>query len=180
MTVAALILAGGKATRMGGVAKHELVIGGETIFARQVKVLAPRVAEIVVSGREVPGYRTVRDTVADAGPLAGIAAGLAAVETEWLLVVAGDMPDLRGEVLDLLLAPTDGDAVGLRVDELPEPLLCLLRVSVFRPLVAARLAAGDLRASRLLVSHPRVRWVDPRTVDPQLTSLRNVNTADDL
>jgi len=47
--VTALILAGGKATRLGGIAKHELVIDGATIFARQVAVLAPRVAELIVS-----------------------------------------------------------------------------------------------------------------------------------
>ena len=42
--VSALILAGGKATRLGGVAKHELVPDdgdGRTIFERQVAVLAP-------------------------------------------------------------------------------------------------------------------------------------------
>ena len=76
--VSALILAGGKATRFGGAAKHQLVVDGETIFARQVRVLAPRVAEILVSGPTIEGYRTVRDVVEGAGPLAGIAAGLAA------------------------------------------------------------------------------------------------------
>ncbi len=181
MTVSALILAGGKATRLGGVAKHELVIDGETILARQVRVLVPRVHEILVSSAtHVTGFRTVRDAVPDAGPLGGIAAGLAAATTEWLLVVAGDMPDLRGDVLDLLLAPTELDASGFRVGDLPEPLLCALRVAVFRPLVEARLAAGDYKASRLLTSHPRVRWIDPRGVDPELRSLRNVNTAADL
>lgn len=181
MNAAALILAGGKATRMGGAAKHELIVDGETILARQARVLAPRVAEIVVScNQPVPGYRTVADFVANAGPLAGIAAGLSAVASEWLLVVAGDMPDLSGAVVDLLLTPTDEDASGLRVDGLAQPLLCVLRVAAFRPLVAARLAAGDYKASHLLASHPRVRWLDPRTVDPQLSSLRNVNTVDDL
>jgi molybdopterin-guanine dinucleotide biosynthesis protein A len=59
--VSALILAGGKATRFGGIAKHLLVVDGETIFARQVRVLAPRVAEILVScADDIPGYRTVR------------------------------------------------------------------------------------------------------------------------
>ena len=35
----ALILAGGKATRLGGVAKHELVVDGESFFARLVRLL---------------------------------------------------------------------------------------------------------------------------------------------
>ncbi len=183
MTASALILAGGKATRLGGMAKHELLVDGETIFARQVRVLAPRATEIIVScGAEMPGYRTVRDAMPDAGPLAGIAAGLAVATTEWLLVVAGDMPELRGEVIDLLLAPTELDASGIRIGELPEPLFCALRVAVFRPIAAARLARGDVKVSRLLTDHPRVRWLDEaaiRAVDPELRSLRNINVPAD-
>src|SRR4051812_38952151 len=130
--VSALILAGGRATRMGGVAKHELVIGGETIFARQCRVLAPRVAEILVAAPgDVAGYRTVRDPIEGAGPLAGIAAGLAATRTPWLLVVAGDMPGLSGELIDDLVAVDDAhDAIGVRAGALPEPLLCTLHVRV--------------------------------------------------
>ena len=184
MSVSALIVAGGKATRLGGIAKHELVIDGETIFARQVRVLAPRTAEILVScATDVPGHRTVRDAVADAGPLAGIAAGLAAATTDWLIVVAGDMCDLRGEVIDLLLAPTALDATGIRIGELPEPLLCALRVAVFRPIAAAMLARGDVKVSRLLTGHDRVRWLDEaavRAADPELRSLRNINVAADV
>ena len=187
MTASALILAGGQATRLGGIAKHALVIDGETIFARQVRVLAPRVAEILVScASEVPGYRTVRDAVMGAGPLAGIAAGLAAATTPWLLVVAGDMPELRGTVIDLLLAACAAekhDAVGIRIGELPQPLLCALRVAAFHTMAAAMLARGDRKVSRLLTDHPCVHWLDEaavRAVDPELRSLRNVNSAADL
>jgi MobA-like NTP transferase protein len=80
--VTALILAGGKATRLGGVDKRAIVIDGRTIFERQVEALRPCVVEIIVSSpRAVDGYRTVVDAVADLGPLAGIAAGLAAAAT---------------------------------------------------------------------------------------------------
>ena len=41
--VSALILAGGKATRFGGLAKHTIVVDGQTIFERQVALLRPRV-----------------------------------------------------------------------------------------------------------------------------------------
>lgn len=186
--VTALVLGGGRATRLGGVDKRELVVEGRTIFARQCEVLAPRVAEILVSSpRPVPGYRTVADAVPGAGPLAGIAAGLAAAATPWLLVVAGDMPFVSGALIDLLLAQADSaapDAVGIRVGELPEPLLCLLGVAAARPVVEARLAAGRLKASRLLTDGElRVAWLtEPalRAVDPDLRSLFNVNEPGDL
>jgi molybdenum cofactor guanylyltransferase len=183
----ALILAGGRATRLGGVDKRELVVEGRTIFARQCEVLAPRVAEILVSSpRAVPGYRTVADAVPGAGPLAGIAAGLAAAATPWLLVVAGDMPYVSGALIELLGSHAgDGvDAVGIRIGELPEPLVCMLRVAAARPVVAARLAAARLKASRLLTDGElRVAWItEPalRAIDPALRALFNVNEPGDL
>lgn len=189
--VSALILAGGQATRMGGRDKRTLVVDGRTIFERQVEVLAPRVAEILVSARApVAGYRTVRDARPGAGPLAGIAAGLAATATRWLLVVAGDMPWIAGAVIDQLLAcaaaPREAavDAVGIRIGPLPEPLLCVLRVATARPEVERRLATGRYKASELLTGDGlAVTWLDEgalRSVDPELRSLRNVNTPADL
>jgi molybdopterin-guanine dinucleotide biosynthesis protein A len=171
LLVSALILAGGKATRLGGIAKHEIVVDGETIFARQVKLLAPRVAEILVAGPAIEGYRNVRDRIDGAGPLAGIAAGLAASRTPWLLVMAGDMPHVTSQLVEDLLAaandsldavdemgsgttsplPSDGlDAVGVRVNGLPEPLLSVLHVRVL-PVIERALAA-DPEAVRNLNS----------------------------
>jgi molybdopterin-guanine dinucleotide biosynthesis protein A len=175
--VSALILAGGKATRLGGIAKHELVVAGESIFARQVRVLAPRVAEIIVSGADIAGYRTVRDALEGIGPLAGIAAGLAAMTTPWLLVVAGDMPHLTGALIDALLAlRSDVDAVGVRANGLPEPLLCVLHARV-RDVVEPRLAGGRFKASGLLTDEQlRVRWLD----DPDPAALVNINSPTDL
>ena len=187
MTVSALILAGGKATRFGGVAKHELVVDGETIFARQVRVLAPRVAEILVSSpRDIAGYRTLRDAAADVGPLAGIAAGLAACTTPWLVVLAGDMPYITATLIDQLItrahasvdprAADSVDAVGIRIDGLPEPLVCVLHTRIL-PTVERRIAAGEFKASKLLTDdNLRVDWID----DADREALRNVNSPEDL
>ncbi len=187
MLVSALILAGGKATRLGGIDKSSLVVDGETIFARQVAVLTPRVAEILVSSpRPIAGYRTVADAVPDGGPLAGIAAGLGIARTEWLLVLAGDMPRITGPVIDLLLSAcrTDVDAVGVRIGDLYEPLVSVLRVATALPMVRARLAAQLYSAQRLLTDGDlRVHWLDEaalRAVDPALRALTNVNSPKDL
>jgi molybdenum cofactor guanylyltransferase len=184
-SVSALILAGGKATRLGGVDKSQLVVEGRTIFERQVEAL--RGFEVLVSSsRDVPGYRTVRDAIEDGGPLAGIAAGLAAASTEWLLVLAGDMPYVTRELCDRLVSRTsdDIDAVGIRIDGLPEPLVCVLRVSRALPIVQRRLAARELKASRLLSDGAlRVVWLDEaelRAIDPDLRAFFNVNSPEDL
>ncbi|MCA9674277.1 MAG: NTP transferase domain-containing protein, partial [Myxococcales bacterium] len=76
--LAAGILAGGRARRLGGIDKPRIAIDGRTIFARQLDVLAPRVDEVLVA--IAPGaaplavpprwhdrVRFVVDDVADAG-----------------------------------------------------------------------------------------------------------------
>ena len=174
MDVSALILAGGRASRMGGVAKHELVVGGATIFARQCAVLAPRVAEIIVSGPAIEGHRSVQD-VAGTGPLAGIAAGLAACATPWLLVVAGDMPYVSAALIDRLIAARAGDATGVTHAGRPEPLLCALRVAAARPVVDRLLAERRFKASGL-VELLASSWID----EPDAHVLANVNAPEDL
>ena len=182
--VTALILAGGKATRLGGVAKHELVVDGRTIFERQTALLAPRVQEILVAtAQDIPGYRCVEDVLPDVGPLAGIAAGLRA--TPWLLVVAGDMPHVSGAVLDLMLeAASDLDeAVAFRLHGLPEPLVCMLSRRA-APAVERRLQARRNKVAGVFTEERlHVRWIDEpavRAVDPTLQAFSNVNEPEDL
>jgi molybdopterin-guanine dinucleotide biosynthesis protein A len=185
--VTALILAGGKGTRLGGVDKRGLIVEGRTIFDRQVDVLGPCVTEIIVSSpRDVPGYRTVADPVPGLGPLAGIAAGLAAATTPWLFVIAGDMPHVHRAFIELVLSRGDAesDAVGIRIGSLPEPLCTMLRVAVWRPIVTDRIAKRRLKASSLLTDEEvRVRWIEEtevRAIDPALRALHNVNVPADL
>lgn len=181
--ITALVLAGGRATRMGGVDKAALLVEGEPIFARQVRVLEPRVREIVVATNAphalFAGYRTVADAIEGAGPLAGIAAGLADCTTPWLLVVAGDMPDITDALVDRLVTATATarDAVGIRIGGLPEPLVCALRVASVRPVLEAMLAEGARKASGLLADRGLLTtWLED--VDP--AAVRNVNTLLDL
>jgi molybdopterin-guanine dinucleotide biosynthesis protein A len=176
--VSALILAGGRATRLGGAAKHEIVVAGETIFARQVHVLAPRVAEILVAGPDIAGFRSVKDKLEAAGPLAGVAAGLAAATTPWLLVIAGDMPYITGELVDSLvaLAGADVDAACVRERGLPEPLVSIVHARVL-PVIESRLAAGRFKASAIFTDEDlRVAWLD----DPDPRALASINTPEDL
>ncbi len=184
--VSALILAGGKATRLGGIAKHAIVVDGKPIFARQVDVLTPLVGEILVSApAPIDSYRTVPDTVMDGGPLHGITSGLSACATTWMLVVAGDMPFLMPAVIEMLCARTASatDAVAFEIDGMPQPLLCALTQATFE-IVQGAFRAGERKASRVLTDLGlAVTWIrepELRAVDPELRSFTNVNTPADL
>jgi molybdopterin-guanine dinucleotide biosynthesis protein A len=183
--VSALILAGGKARRLGGMAKHAIVIDGKTIFERQVAVLKPLVADIMVSAPAPidEAYCTLPDTIEDAGPLGGIASGLCACMTPWMLVVAGDMPYLSPAVIELLCARAEGDAVAFEIDGRPQPLLCALKQETFETVNAA-FQAGERKASRVLTDLGlAVTWIhepELRLIDPALRSFANVNTPADL
>jgi molybdopterin-guanine dinucleotide biosynthesis protein A len=184
----ALILAGGRARRLGGVDKRMLVVDGSTIFERQVAVLAPRTAEIIVSAHDpIPGFRTVHDLNDGLGPIAGIAAGLAATTTPWLLVVPSDLPYLSGALIDAMLARTSGGAgaVACAINGRPEPLPCVLRCDPVLAVVVERIAALDYKLARLLMdSRIATAWIDESelvAVEPQWRrALLNVNTPADL
>lgn len=185
--VTACILAGGRARRMGGAVKPLLIVDGDTILARQCAVLVPRVREVIVAvatpGAALGGLRAVIDPIADAGPLAGVVAALAAIDTPWLLAVAGDMPSLAPAVIELLLAAAtdEVDAVAARIGGWPEPL-CALWHRRCHAALAARLSAGDYKVAAALTAQ-RVAWLDEaavRAVDPALATFTNVNRPEEL
>lgn len=92
------VMAGGRSGRMGR-DKAALVVAGETLLRRQLRVLREAGARrLVVSCRAaqtvefVLGVDLVVDTMPDAGPLAGLHAVLADCASPHLAVLAVDMP----------------------------------------------------------------------------------------
>jgi molybdopterin-guanine dinucleotide biosynthesis protein A len=188
-TVAAAIVAGGKAQRLGGQPKGLLEVGGRRIIDRQVEMLAavfPRV--LLVANDAAPwaglAVTVVPDRVAGAGPLAGIDAALGALspDEEAVVCVAGDMPFLTPEALALVRDAAPGPAaVAARVGGRPEPLFARYGRGCAPPLAAA-LAAGRFTAAAFLEEIGAVYLDEPilRGVDPSLTFLENINTPADL
>ena len=190
MTRAAVALAGGRSTRMGA-AKAELLLAGEPFLTRVVNALAGVVgpANVVVvraAGQALPalpgGVRATEDRAPNRGPLEGFAAGLSALPPgcETLFLAACDAPLLRGEFVRALfdhLEAGDADAAVPEALGRRHPLCAAYRVDV-RDAVLTALQRGESAMGQLL-ARLRVRSVgeaDLRAADPELTSLRNVNT----
>src|SRR5262245_33197074 len=105
----AAILAGGRARRFDGQDKAALVVGGQTILARQLSVLGEVSDDILIVGSRQPvppagAIRQIGDRVADSGPLGGLDAALSACRSETLIVVACDMPFVSAAFLRHLAA----------------------------------------------------------------------------
>jgi molybdopterin-guanine dinucleotide biosynthesis protein A len=132
-----------------------------------------------------PGLRLARDAIEGRGPLAGLAAGLADVETELALVAAGDMPDMSSSVLLEMVRRarrSGADAVALGRGGTLRPLPVVLRVNAARETSHALLGRGE-RSLMALLTALRVTRMDEgtwRPLDPHGGTLRDVDLPEDL
>jgi len=148
------IVAGGGATRLGGVCKPLLRVGGRTVLQRLLglRTLADEVL-LASADPRIPddlGLRRVPDLFPGRGAPGGVHSALAHARSPWVLAVAGDMPFLDGRaVLPLLEARRDDvDAVAYTVGGRLEPLAALYR-SALAPRWAAALGSDEPSFRRL-------------------------------
>jgi molybdopterin-guanine dinucleotide biosynthesis protein A len=114
----AVVLAGGRAARLGGRAKPQLEVGGRTLLARVLDAVADASTRIVVGPHQPAPADVVlvREEPPGGGPVAALRAGLAPVTDDVVVVLAGDLPFLTPAVVAALLERLTGEGV-LVVDD---------------------------------------------------------------
>ena len=155
LVVDAVILMGGRATRLDGVGKGDLRVGGRTLLERVVDAAAVARNRVVVGEPGVSvlptGVRVVREEPRFGGPAAAVAAGVAALPTDAdaVLLLAGDQPFVA-EAVPLLLAALDADDVddGVRAVDAAGRAQHLTSV-IRRPALAAAITAAGGGAASL-------------------------------
>lgn len=186
--VSGVIFAGGRATRLGGVNKALLEVGGRPIIERIVDAIGPLVGEqLVLANDDALGSRTdvrlVHDPDPHAGVLPALAAGLAAATGELCLAVACDMPFVSRALFERLMAlqrDADADVVIPRTADHLEPLHAVYRRA---PVLAAIRAALDRGERRMISYFPSVRVLEVAAADLAAAGpapFFNVNTPEDL
>jgi len=157
MNFSAVILAGGKSSRMGR-DKAWLEVDGEPLLARQIKLARKTGAvEIFISGRAEINYsafgcRVLSDKFSGAGPLAGIERAREAATQPWLLVLAVDLPAMNPVFLQRLAADgTENCGVIPRLAGRPEPLAAVYPKTA--QLLAETLLRGQHNAVGTFASH---------------------------
>jgi molybdenum cofactor guanylyltransferase len=188
MAEAGIVLCGGKSTRMGS-SKALLPFGSETMLQRVVRLLGEVVSPIVVvaaADQDLPALpRDViitRDEREARGPLEGLRAGLKALppHVDAAYVTSCDVPLLIPNFVRQILDLAHGyDIAVMEIDGFTHPLSAVYRRATL-PFVDDLLAKDRLRPAFLfeLVKTRRVR-PDEMTADPDLRTLRNLNTRED-
>ncbi|WP_235020030.1 molybdenum cofactor guanylyltransferase [Ruania rhizosphaerae] len=189
----AVVLAGGRASRLGGADKPSLEVGGQTLLHRALRASAGSRRTVVVGPEHhaLPdGVLRTREEPAFAGPVAALHAGLQALSdaipptsprtagpAPWVLLLAADLPNAEEAVADLLSvaahAETGTDGVCLQDPEGRWQWLAGLHRRTSLQSALDRLGQVEGASLRQLLSPLRLRAVTS-------SAGRDVDTEDDL
>ena len=173
------VLAGGRATRLGGLDKAWLQRDGQPQVLRLVRRLRDDVAAVMVSANHdvaryaAHGLVVVADRVCDIGPIAALDALARACTTPWLLSVPVDAICVNDGLLRSLQAAGANGAYA-QDDDGSQPLLALWKVEALRAAVATAITDGNyaIHALQSRMGMGGVRFDGVR--------FGNLNTPDDL
>lgn len=187
--VGGVVLCGGHSRRMGR-PKFSLPFGDEVLLQRVCRILSEVVSPIVVVAAvdqglpDLPGdVSIVRDEYESLGPLAGIATGLDALRgcVDAAFVTSCDAPLLQSSFVSRLIELLGDHDVAAPTDGQYDHVLSAAYRTVLAD-HARRLLVEDRRRPLFLLEESkslRIHVDELRDVDPNLDSLRNVNTPED-
>jgi molybdopterin-guanine dinucleotide biosynthesis protein A len=162
----AILLTGGRASRMGRPGKPGLVVGGRALAARVAAAVADAGRLVVVGpAYGAPASVVTRERPPGAGPVAALAAGLPHVTAGYVAVLAADLPFLDPGTIAVLRRAATGHDLALLVDAAGrDQLLCgVWRTSALAAAVSALPAVAGAPVRALLRPGTRVAR---RTVSP--------------
>lgn len=173
------ILAGGRATRLGGIDKAWLRRGGQPLVLHLASLFVPEVDHVLVSANRQAtryaehGLHAVADRVGGIGPLGGLDALAQACATPWLLTLPVDVVYVDDRLLGTLEAAGGAGAYACDEDGV-QPLIALWSVAALRDGIARAIDADDYAVQALQgrLGMNAVRFFGAR--------FGNLNTPDDL
>ena len=188
------ILAGGKSSRFGGIDKQEILLNGEKLGRIVALNALSAGGDVIVVGRNHAPYEALpviftEDVVAGFGPLSGLHAALAKARTDWVYLVACDMPFFDLSWLDYLLACAEGSgalSLTARFESHLEPFHALYSRRLIGSIDKIFGEGGEARRhfsfARLIESAPHQLIPESiaRKYSPDWRLFRSINTPEDL
>lgn len=181
--VTGVVLAGGKASRMGGKDKGLLILNGKPLWQHVADILAPQVERVVISANrnlaiyQASGLTVIRDTLMDyPGPLAGMLSVMQQLDSRWFLFSPCDTPYIPHSLLARLQAQRgESPAVWVQDGDRDHPTVALINRQLI-PALERYLSQGERRVMVFM------RQVGGHAVDCSdiKTAFSNVNTPEDL
>ena len=187
--ITGLILAGGRAQRMGGIDKGLIPFHQKPLIESTMTRLKPQVSTILINAnRNVTkyaayGYPVIMDETPDfSGPLAGFSAGLKACKTPYLLTAPCDsplLPEDLGTRLATEIEQGDYQLVYASSKETDgkvwaQPVFCLMRANL-QDSLEAFLKKGDLKIDRWFKE-----LKSSTVIFDEANAFANVNTPEEL
>lgn len=185
MQITAVVLAGGRATRMGGEDKGLLRVGGTAMVRHVIDALRPQASDLLINAnRNLEAYRqygtgVITDFIAGyCGPLAGMASAMRVARTPYLLTAPCDSPFVPACLAERLyrgLVEQDADIAVADSGGRLEPVFALIKTALLDSLLAF-LAAGE-RKIDLWYGRHRIAAVD---FSDRPETFLNLNTPEDI
>ena len=182
-----VLLAGGRARRLGGLPKGLVRRGGETLAARSLALFRSLFEEVLVVANDPAPWkdldvRVVPDAIPGKGAPGGLHAALTAARTGWIFAAACDMPFLSAEGIQFLAARRGAASAILVEWERGVEGLHAFWSRAGLPVVERLVRGGDpsIRAIAAAVGARVVPAAEWRQIDPGGLSFENVNSPEDL
>ncbi|MFO7966226.1 MAG: molybdenum cofactor guanylyltransferase [Archaeoglobaceae archaeon] len=186
------VLAGGSGTRLGGIDKGLMKVGGLTLVERLIDTLRGFDTVIVCKDKREQDYYTqyskvIEDEFKGGGPLAGIHAALKHFKTS-IMVVGVDMPFVRRDVVECLMKEFSRKSceapqalIPVWKDGKTEPLLACYNYSIIDR-IESNLKRGDKKIINALdIDKVKLFTVERlKEYDEELLSFVNINTPEDV
>ena len=174
------LLAGGRATRLGGVDKAWLQRDGIPQVLRLARRFDGQIAKVLVSANRDPdryvmhGVEPVADRIDDAGPIAGLESLARACTTSWLLTLPVDVVGVNECLLPSLTSAAGQRGAFAVDDDGVQPLVALWPARLLFEAASEAIASGtrSVRELNAVLGMTEVRFAGVR--------YGNLNTPEDL
>ena len=160
--VTGVILAGGKARRMGGCDKGLVEVNNQEMIKYVIDALKPQVKDILINAnRNVDkykkfGYRVIADQLEDfQGPLAGIAATMIVAKTKYICTCPCDGPLVAKDLVSRLISSFEDNNIEIAVahdGKRLQPVYALIKCKLHNSLLDY-LASGERKIDQWFAKH---------------------------
>lgn len=187
--IGGIVLCGGRSRRMG-FDKAELPFGCETMFSRIVRILQTVASPMVAVASDGQQFSQIDENVAivydeypDRGPLGGMMTGMIHLKekTEAAFIISCDVPLVTEQFLKFMYEQSKGCEIAVpKEGKRLHPLSGVYRTSLLSRI--RLLIEEDRLRPQFLIAQSQTKFVEIeeiRKIDPNLDSLRNINTPEE-